>query len=116
MNVVEILILLVGTVVLVILTWTVSLRAGRHHGIFRFFSFESILILALLNWRWWFAHPFSATQIASWILLCGSILPAVAGYRSLHRHGRAKDGFENTQILVQTGIYSQIRLQCTCRV
>lgn len=109
MNAAELVIIVIGTVTFVALTWSVSLRAGRYHGIFRFFSFESILLLGLLDWRSWFVDPFSLTQIASWVLLCGSIGPVVMGYRSLYLHGRAEDGFENTQILVQSGIYSQIR-------
>lgn len=40
--------LIIGTVTLVWLTWRVSLRQQCYHGIARFFSFESILLLVIL--------------------------------------------------------------------
>ncbi|MDP2887218.1 MAG: isoprenylcysteine carboxylmethyltransferase family protein [Ignavibacteria bacterium] len=109
MNVIEIALLLVGTVSLLAITWRVSLKAGRYHGVYRFFSFESILILFLLNWRYWFDEPFSWHQIVSWVLLIGSIVPAVEGFRLLRVVGRPEGQFENTTSLVRVGAYRYIR-------
>lgn len=109
MNVAEISLLLAGTVTLLVLSWRISLKAGRNHGVYRFFSFESILILFLLNWRFWFVDPLAGHQIVSWILLLLSIVPVVAGYRSLRVFGKAQGQFENTQALVTSGIYRFIR-------
>jgi protein-S-isoprenylcysteine O-methyltransferase Ste14 len=109
MNLIELALLLVGTGALLVVSWRVSLKAGRLHGIYRFFSFESILILGLLNWRYWFVDPFSEHQILSWILLVGSIFPAVLGYRTLQAFGQPQKQFENTQSLVRNGIYRYIR-------
>ena len=109
MNAIDIALLSVGTVSLLVITWRVSLEAGRYHGVYRFFSFESILILVLLNWRYWFDEPFSWHQIVSWILLIGSIVPAVEGFRLLRVVGRPEGQFENTTSLVKVGVYRYIR-------
>jgi hypothetical protein len=45
-----------------------SLRVPRSHGFYRFFAWEFILALILLNVDRWFHEPFSAHQIASWLL------------------------------------------------
>ena len=109
MNVIEYSLLAIVTLLLLFVSWHVSLKAGRYHGVYRFVSFETIVILVLLNWRTWFADPFSVRQIASWILLTGSIVPGVLGFRSLQIHGRSQKQFENTQALVTSGIYKYIR-------
>lgn len=109
MNAVEIALLSFGTVSLLVITWRVSLKAGRYHGIYRFLSFESILILVLLNWRYWFDDPFSWHQIISWLFLCGSIIPAVEGFRLLRVVGKPDGQFENTTRLVKVGAYKYIR-------
>ncbi len=109
MNVIEFLLLAIGTIVLVIVSWRVSIKAGRYHGVYRFISFEIIVVLVLLNWRAWFTDPFSVRQIVSWILLTMSIVPAALGFHSLQVHGRAQIQFENTQALVTSGIYRYIR-------
>lgn len=109
MESVEILILVIGTPLLLVATWWISLRSRRYHGISRFFSFESILVLCLLNWRFWFFEPFSWNQVFSWALLCGSIVPAVHGFYVLREVGKPKGQFENTTTLVRVGPYKLIR-------
>jgi protein-S-isoprenylcysteine O-methyltransferase Ste14 len=109
MNAVEISILATGTIFLVIVTWSMSVKARRYHGIYRFFSVESILILLLLNWRYWFLSPFSLPQVFSWIALVGSIVPGVEGFRLLHIIGKPMGQFENTTTLVRVGAYKYIR-------
>jgi len=101
--------LLTGTVVIIIVSWFLSIKHKRYHGIARFFAFESIYILFLLNYRVWFQDPFSLTQIASWILLVFSIYPVTAGYILLKRIGKPDSNFENTSVLVKSGIYGFIR-------
>lgn len=98
-----------GTVVIIVFSWYYSLRAGRNHGIPRFFSFESIYLLLLLNADGWFSDPFSPHQIVSWILLILSAWAGLAGFITLRRRGMAEGGFENTTRLVTSGIYSVIR-------
>ena len=61
----------VFSVGLVALSWR-FLKLRRTHGFYRFFAFECILALILLNADRWFTNPFSPAQIASWLLLLGS--------------------------------------------
>jgi protein-S-isoprenylcysteine O-methyltransferase Ste14 len=103
-----------GTVILVFISWFLSIKDKRYHGIARFFSFESILILFLLNWRLWFRNPFAWNQIIAWILLFSSIYPVVAGYLLLKRKGKSEKSLENTTILIKSGIYRYIRHPLYC--
>lgn len=103
-----------GTIIIVLLSWFISIREKRYHGIARFFSFESIFILFLLNYKVWFHDPFSVNQIISWILLVGSIYPAVAGFLLLKQKGKPGQNFENTTLLVKSGIYGYIRHPLYC--
>ena len=86
-----------------------SLRNPRVHGFHRFFAFEAILGLLLLNLRSWFRDPFSAHQIISWILLAGSLFLVIHPLTLLHRIGQPQGSFEQTTRLVKTGVYTYIR-------
>ena len=66
-----------------------SLRAPGSHGFYRFFAWESLLILCLLNIRKWFAVPLSPHQIVSWLLLLISLFLVIQGMVLLHRRGEA---------------------------
>ena len=96
------------TAALIIQSWK-SLRKLQSHGFFRFFAFELILVLILLNVDYWFHKPFSALQIISWLLLLSSLFMAVQGFYLLHEVGKPKHGIEDTTILVSRGIYKYIR-------
>jgi protein-S-isoprenylcysteine O-methyltransferase Ste14 len=95
-----------------------SLRQPSSHGFYRFFAWECILILFLLNVESWFVNPFSWHQLIAWTLLFACLVPLVFGVRSLHRHGQPTEerpsdpsllAFEKTTELVTTGIYAYIR-------
>ena len=86
-----------------------SLRDLRSHGFFRFFAFESTLVLILLNVEHWFRDPFSALQIVSWSLLVSSLILAAHGFHLLRVIGRPKGGIEDTTIVVTAGAYKVIR-------
>jgi protein-S-isoprenylcysteine O-methyltransferase Ste14 len=94
-----------------------SLRHPRSHGFYRFFAWELIWILIILNLEGWFRYPLAWHQIISWILLCGSIYPVVAGILLLRRAGRPDPqrsdspmlGIEKTTQLVTSGVYRYIR-------
>lgn len=101
--------LISGTFIIILFSWWLSIRYKRYHGISRFFAFESVYIMILLNIKVWFSDPFSTHQIISWILLLFSLYPVVAGYILLKRHGKATVNFENTSQLVTSGIYGLIR-------
>ena len=86
-----------------------SLRNPRSHGFFRFFAFESILVLILLNLEHWFSNILSPLQIISWLLLLSSLLLAIHGFYLLRIIGRSKGGIENTTTLVRSGAYKYTR-------
>ena len=101
--------LIAGTVFIILFSWFLSIKYKRYHGIARFFAFESVFILLLLNYRVWFTNPFSPLQILSWTLLMSSIYVVVTGYLLLKRKGKPSINFENTSMLVKSGIYKYIR-------
>lgn len=100
---------LAGTAALALFSWHFSIRAERYHGIARFFAFESILVLLLLNAKFWFRDPWSFPHVLSWLFLFGSIPPVVWGAVVLIKTGRPKGQLENTTRLVTSGIYRWIR-------
>jgi protein-S-isoprenylcysteine O-methyltransferase Ste14 len=102
-------VLVPGTLLIMVFSWLLSIRHKRYHGIARFFSFESIFIIVMLNVKVWFREPFSIFQIISWILLISSIYFAVAGFILLKRVGKPDSDFENTSVLVKEGLYKYIR-------
>jgi len=94
-----------------------SLRDSRSHGFYRFFAFELLAALILLNVPAWFRDPLSARQLVSWILGAVSIGLALEGFRLLREMGRPSSAaarstdldFENTSALVTVGAYRFIR-------
>ena len=94
-----------------------SLTHPASHGFPRFFAFEAILALIIVNAPHWFDHPFAIRQIVSWLLLLSSIVTVVWGVVLLRRLGRSVPTdadspmfeWENTNSLVTTGIYRYIR-------
>jgi protein-S-isoprenylcysteine O-methyltransferase Ste14 len=86
------------------------LRDPRSYGFFRFFAFEAILALILLNVEGWFQNPLSDHQIVSWVLLGVSLFMAVHGFYLLGKIGKAKHyNIEETTTLVMAGAYRYIR-------
>jgi protein-S-isoprenylcysteine O-methyltransferase Ste14 len=109
--------LIIGTIIIIAFSWYFSIREKRYHGIARFFSFESIFILLLLNLKVWFKDPFSPFQIISWVLLFACIYPAIAGFVLLHKKGKPDDShIERTTVLVKSGIYKYIRHPLYCSI
>jgi protein-S-isoprenylcysteine O-methyltransferase Ste14 len=102
-------IILTGTVFIILFSWFLSIKYKRYHGIARFFAFESVFILFLLNYRVWFINPFSFMQLISWLLLLVSVYVVITGYLLLKRKGKSTVNFENTSVLVKSGIYGYIR-------
>jgi len=101
--------LITGTILIILFSWSFSIKHKRYHGIPRFFAFESIYLLVLLNIKVWFHDPFSLHQIISWILLILSAYVGLAGFLLLKRRGKSTGNFENTTILIKSGVYSLIR-------
>ena len=105
------------SLLLSIISWR-SLWRPRSHGFYRFFAWESILALFLLNARYWFYRPFTWNQMIGWALLLLSLVPLSFGIHSLRTRGepaKRREGdpsllaFEKTTALVTSGIYRYIR-------
>lgn len=104
------------SVILVAVSWR-SLRVPNSHGFPRFFAWEAMLALILLNAEHWFRDPLSQQQLVSWTLLALSLVPLGFGLRLLRQAGQAnledgRDanlGWENTTKLIESGIYRYIR-------
>ena len=109
MSTAETIVLILGTIFLIYFSWIVSLRKKRYHGIYRFFVFEGIFVLVLLNYHYWFKDPFSLIQIISWILLLTSALIVFFGFYFLYKKGKPEGQLENTSNLITTGLYKYIR-------
>ena len=112
---VRIAIFLVASAGIVRLSWR-CLRDPRSHGFYRFFAFELLSALILLNVPEWFRDPLSARQLVSWCLGATSIGLAIEGFRLLRVTGKPSDAsrganiaFENTTTLVTVGAYRFIR-------
>jgi hypothetical protein len=88
-----------GSVGLLAYSWQ-SLQDPGSHGFYRFFAWEAILGLVLLNTPHWFAEPFTARQLLAWLLLFTSAVLAVHGFHLLKRIGQPQGSFENTSQLV----------------
>ncbi len=94
-----------------------SLGKPGTHGFYRFFVFEGILLLVLINHPYWFRDPFSPLHILSWLLLLASICFVVQSVLILKRRGGHADRedmpenhfFENTVNVVEDGLYRYIR-------
>lgn len=94
-----------------------SLRQASAHGFYRFFAWEAILGLALVNLERWFVDPLRWYQVISWLLLFVSFVLLIWGVQLLRRAGKPttqrEDAtlfeFEKTTQLVTTGIYRYIR-------
>jgi protein-S-isoprenylcysteine O-methyltransferase Ste14 len=94
-----------------------SLRQPRAHGFWRFWAWEAIAALVVLNAPAWLRRPLAWHQLISWLLLFLSLVPLVPGVQQLRSARRGDQerpeatllGFEKTAELVTTGIFRYIR-------
>ena len=101
---------------LIWLSWH-SLRGFHKHGFYRFFAFEAIVVLILLNLDCWFKDPFGTFQVISWVLLIISCVLAAHGFLLLKKVGKpdseindpSRMGIEKTTRLVTSGAYRYVR-------
>lgn len=105
------------SLLIVVISWK-SLRNPHSHGFYRFFAWEAILALFVLNMSFWFYKPFAWNQVIAWLLLLLSLIPLAFGVHSLRTRGKPakqREGessllaFEKTTTLVTSGIYQYIR-------
>jgi protein-S-isoprenylcysteine O-methyltransferase Ste14 len=94
-----------------------SLRKPGSHGFYRFFAWECMLGIFVMNMRYWHASDNPALQIISGILFSASLLLLLLSLALLQLSGKPDDNrdeapmleFEKTTALVTTGVYSYIR-------
>lgn len=98
--------------------WLLSFNA---HGFWRFWLWEAdlaLLLVAFVGLAEWFRDPLSLRQLASWLLLFGSLAVLVPGVLALRTRGlpeeRERKGeelmpFERTTRLVTSGVYRYVR-------
>ena len=113
----KLIVFFIATILLIYIS-RASLRQPGSHGFYRFFAWECILLLFLLNVDQWFVDPFSWRQLLAWTLLFASLVPLVFGVCSLRTRGQPTQerpgdpsllAFEKTTTLVTSGIYAYIR-------
>lgn len=107
--------------VFVFISWD-SLNRSRSHGFYRFFAWEFMLVLFLLNVSFWFKNSVALHQLLSWALLFLSAGAALCGFLQLRCMGKAdprRDDaslvrFEKTTVLIASGVYRYIRHPMYC--
>lgn len=113
---IRIVLFIICTLFFIRFSWR-SLHNPGSHGFYRFFVFESILLLILLNQPYWFKDPFSPMHIFSWFLLLCSFFFIIHSLVMLKQYGgHAKrhempenHSFENTLHVVDRGLYRYVR-------
>ena len=106
----------IGSIFLVYVSRKTLFRLNSH-GSYRFFAWECILALVVLNFPYWQIDPFSPHQLISWLFLIISIFLVVRGVRLLKQIGKPSEdrpdtellAFEKTTNLVTVGAYKYIR-------
>jgi protein-S-isoprenylcysteine O-methyltransferase Ste14 len=94
-----------------------SLRDVQSHGFYRFFAWEAILLLFLLNMDYWFVDALGLRQIVSWTFLIVSLVFIYEGVRLFRQQGKLDQtrndpglvGIEKTTVLVTSGLYHYVR-------
>jgi protein-S-isoprenylcysteine O-methyltransferase Ste14 len=92
-------------------------RLHTSHGFYRFFAWEAILIIFIINLDHWLEDPFSLHQLFSWFFLFVSLFLVIYGFWMLWQVGKpdqtrqetALIGVEKTSVLITRGIYRNIR-------
>lgn len=92
------------------------LRNPRCHGFYRFFAFVACAGIVIPNLRVWTDDLFAPRQVISWIILFAALGLVLSGlFLLLRRGGQRSQGprenftFENTAMLVASGIFGLIR-------
>ncbi|MEJ8821129.1 isoprenylcysteine carboxylmethyltransferase family protein [Variovorax humicola] len=94
-----------------------ALKRPGSHGFYRFFAWECILGLVLLNLPVWGDDPLAMHQLLSWLMLVASAWLPLHAVRLLKQVGKPTDerrddallGFEKTSALVTSGAFRYIR-------
>jgi protein-S-isoprenylcysteine O-methyltransferase Ste14 len=109
-------VLLIGTLVITLVSIQ-SIRQPGTHGYYRFFAWEFILLLYVLNMPVWDHEKDAMHQVIAGGFFMVSLFMVVTGALQLRLCGKPDESrnevpmlhFEKTTVLVTTGIYRYIR-------
>jgi hypothetical protein len=73
-----------------------NLRHPGRDNSHRFFAFEPVLLLVLLNFTSQCGQPFAPLPLLAWLLLISSLILEVFGFRRLWHSGKPSKGIEAT--------------------
>lgn len=116
----EAIVFITVTLVLAFISRNSLFKASVHgfaHGFYRFFAWECMLGLYVLNMHVWYDDPYSTRQIIAGTLFFCSLLLVLSSLALLHWMGKRDTSrndvpmlaFEKTTALVTKGIYRYIR-------
>lgn len=116
MNYINIILFFLLSIPLIAFSWR-SLKNPDHHGFYRFFAFECILIIIITNAPFWMGNLMDPVQLVSGVFLMTSIVFVFLAFYKLKKIGGERSSttnpenysFENTNNLVSSGIYKYIR-------
>lgn len=94
-----------------------SLRSPGSHGFYRFFAWELMLALFVLNLRYWNVNETAPHQLLAEALFIASLLLVLAAVTQLRLWGKADSrrqdapllAFEKTTVLITSYVYRHIR-------
>lgn len=112
--------LIIFIVISIALVWVSrnTLQHPHSHGFYRFFVWECILALVLLNLRVWSLDPLASNQLISWLLLSVTSWLPIHAIRQLKNFGKPNSNartdkdlfdFEKTTVLINSGAFRYIR-------
>ena len=109
-------VLLIGTLFFTVVSHQ-SIRQPGTHGYYRFFAWELMLLLYVLNMPAWYQDMDALHQVIAGGFFMVSLFMVVTGAIQLRLFGKPDDKrndvpmlhFEKTTVLVTTGIYRYIR-------
>ncbi len=106
----KLIIFFVVSIIFIKISWPALFDTGSRK-FYRFFAFEFLLILILVNSSYWFHKPFSGFQIISWGLIIISLLLALPGFYLLIHRGQPASlaNIETTTALITSGAYKYVR-------
>lgn len=112
----QVIVFLIGTLVLFWVSYQ-SLRQPGTHGFYRFFAWELMLLLFVLNmpaWNqmlgtWYQMISSGLFWVSLFLVLAGVIQLRLFGKPNAQRNDVPMVHFEKTTVLVKTGIYRYIR-------
>lgn len=113
---IRIILFIICTAYFVRISWQ-ALKNPGSHGFYRFFVFEGLTLLILLNQPYWFSEPSSLVHLFSWLLLVLSLVFILHSLMMIKKKGGYAEredmpenfAFENTTALVKEGLYRYVR-------